>query len=64
MLFVFSKLFEEVNVTMFSSSLNRVDFMMSGKKLACERYGLVVRSVAKVLQDRNNPFFSTTSVYK
>ena len=37
-LIVFSNIFEEVNATIFSVSLNRVDFFIFGKKLACERY--------------------------
>jgi len=63
-LIVSSNIFEESNATIFSGSLNRVNFVMFGKKLACERYGLVVGTVATVPQDRNPPFFATTSVYK
>ena len=63
MLIFSSKLFEESNATIFSDGLNRVDFVMFGKKLACERYGLVVGSVTNVPQDRNTPFFLSTSVY-
>jgi len=63
-LIVSSKRFEESNATIFSDGLNRVDFVMFGKKLACERYGLVAGSVTNVSQDRNTPFFLTRSVYK
>jgi hypothetical protein len=57
---IFSNIFEESNATIFSGSLNRVDFVMFGKKLTCERYGLVVGSGAIVPQDRNTPFFLIT----